>query len=646
MHKFFGQQVWLWRRLLLGKPSAQPSCRGFSTHFQKLPDSEVDLNRFPPDKVRNFCIVAHIDHGKTTLSDALLKTTGVLPQDGTDKLYLDKLQVEKERGITVKAQTASMTHDWKGEKYLLNLIDTPGHVDFSYEVGRSMMACEGALLLVDASQGIQAQTQANMELAVRFKLVLIPVITKIDAPHAEVEGVMDQVELHDLMNVRRNDILLTSAKKMEGISAVLDAICERIPAPSGSPGGQAKALLFDAWFTAARIMLLVCVKQGAFRKGDVVMSYATKQKYTISNIGIMHPEPTNTGRLLCGQVGYIEMGMSRKKDALVGDTFFLPAQMDYSKVEPFPGFRMPNPTVFASIYPAGSSTVAELREAVEKLSCNDPSVTCAPEGSDALGQGLRCGFLGLLHMSIFTERLLQEFGTSVVITPPSVAFRGIRQDGSPLMIERASEWVDFPKVKEHQEPLVDMTIFVPQRYSGAVLSLCQEHRGRLNETTYPAADTVCFKLTMPFLEIVRRFPHELRAATNGFASMEYKEVGFVKSDLVKVDLLLNGRIIDCLSQITHRDYAVDLARSYVQKIKSVMRRQLVDVHIQGVVRGKVVAREGLKALRNDVTAKCYGGDITRKMKLLDGQKKGKKALQKSMQLELPKEVFSEIMKLD
>ena len=632
----------LLRRAVVGKFWHNGQLRWSSWKTSNL---DFDLAEFVPERVRNFCIIAHIDHGKTTLSDALLRATGTLQK--SNGLYLDKLQVEKERGITVKANTASMRYQANdGVVHLLNLIDTPGHVDFAYEVSRSMSACEGALLLVDASQGIQAQTTANLHMAQEHGLTIVPVLTKIDMPLADVEEVSDQIQM--LVDVDRHEILQTSARKGIGITELLQAICDRVPAPDAVREDHAKAMLFDAWPNAKsnRITSLIALKQGRLQKGDVVLSYASNKKYTVGDIGLMHPEPVSSGVLHAGQVGYVELGMTTKKEALIGDTLFLPSQVGAKDVAPFPGFKTPRPTVFASIFPVNPGNYQPLRTAVDKLCCNDASVEVTSDLSDALGSGLRCGFLGVLHMSIYCERLLQEFGEEVIITPPSVLFQGVKADGTAVPICTAADWVEYPHVTGHLEPMVLVTIVAPATYRGDIIQLCQDRRGVQMDIQYVGADRVSLQYVLPLNEIVQTFYDRLKSMTSGYASMEYEDAGYEPADLVKVDLLLNGNPVDCMSAIMHKSKADRYARLLVSKLKEVLPRQLVDIAIQATIRKRVIARETIKQLRKDVTAKCYGGDMSRKRKLLDRQKEGKKRMRSMWNVQMPQEAFLEVMKLE
>eukprot|EP00993_Chasmostoma_nieuportense_P006352 NODE_697_length_1938_cov_28.579790_g647_i0.p1 GENE.NODE_697_length_1938_cov_28.579790_g647_i0~~NODE_697_length_1938_cov_28.579790_g647_i0.p1 ORF type:complete len:621 (+),score=174.20 NODE_697_length_1938_cov_28.579790_g647_i0:30-1892(+) len=596
---------------------------------------------FPPERIRNFCIIAHIDHGKTTLSDALLTTTGTI--DTSRALYLDKLEIEQQRGITVKAQAVSMFHSYAGEQYLLNLIDTPGHVDFTYEVGRSMLACEGALLLVDAAQGVQAQTQSNYELARQHDLTIIPVLTKADREH-------DAVDLHFqvealLQHSVEPPILKTSARDRTGITELLDTICHSIPPPP-ILDGPFKGLLFDMWVegTSNRIVCMVCVKQGSLRKGDIIMSHITQRKHTVSQMGVMHPEPISTQVLYAGQVGFVNTSMSRS-EALIGDTLFNPLEVSAADITPFPGFRKPQPTVFASIYPLEPGSLRPLLSAIDKLTCTDSIVEVKQDTTDTLGQGVRCGFLGVLHMNVFCERLGQEFGTNALITPPTVSFQALKKNGEVVEIRTPMNWVEPHQVVEYREPIVTVTLRAPTHYTHELMQLCEQHRGRFL-TVADLHRTVTLQYVLPLTELIHRFYDSLKTITSGYGTMEYTERGYQKTSLCKVDLVLNGKVVESMSHITHADNAQTYARDLVRTVKEHTPRKLVDIYIQATVSGKSIARETVKMLRKDVTAKCYGGDMTRKRKLLDAQKEGKAKLRQTFVAELTHEALLAVMSMD
>ncbi len=600
-----------------------------------------DIKKFTPDKIRNFAIIAHIDHGKSTLSDRLLEITGTLSNRTKNEQFLDKLQVEKERGITVKAQTASLFYEYKGETYLLNLIDTPGHVDFSYEVSRSLAACQGALLVVDAAQGIQAQTVANFYLAFGLDLAIVPIINKIDLSNADPERVTN--EMIHTFDTNPDDIILTSAKKGIGLEETLAAIIKHIPAPQGDKEKPFKALLFDSWFDEYRgVICLIEIIDGVLKKGDRITSAHSGQKYEVLEIGLMYPEPTPTGTLLPGQVGFLISGMKNVKQARVGDTFFHTGKMGTA----LPGFKPAKSMVVAGIYPVDTSEFEELRDAVEKLTLNDPSVNVEKESSTALGFGFRCGFLGLLHMDVFRQRLEQEYNMTIITTSPTVLYKVIASDGSEIMIENPSKFPDQSIIQQVQEPIINATIITPKSYLGPLLQLCQERRGKQKDLSYIDEDRVLLKYEMPLNEIVTDFYDRLKSLSAGYASFDYEESGYQSADLVKMNILLNGKSVDALSVIVHRDKAYNLGRQLAKKLRKVIHRQLFEVAIQAAIGGKIIARESVSALRKNVIAKCYGGDITRKRKLLEKQKAGKKKMKQVGNVELPQEAFLTILKTD
>lgn len=601
---------------------------------------KLDLQHFPPERIRNFSVIAHIDHGKSTLCDRLLEVTGTLSSRERHEQFLDKLQVEKERGITVKAQTASMFYTYKGEQYLLNLIDTPGHVDFSYEVSRSLYACQGALLLVDASQGVQAQTMANFYLAFEQDLAIVPIINKIDLSNARPEMVLD--ELKKLFDFKPEEVIRASAKSGIGIDAILESIIQRIPPPAGDPKQPLKALLFDSWYDDYKgVVCLVALKDGVLRKGDMVTLAQTGISYELLELGLMYPNETPCNALYAGQVGYIITGMKTVKEARVGDTIYHTRQ----PVTPFPGFKPAKPMVFAGIYPVDSSEFDLLRDAIEKLTLNDASVTVEKKTSAALGLGFRCGFLGLLHMEVFKQRLEQEYDMSIIITAPSVLYKiRLKPKGEIISIENPSEFPDPQKIEEILEPVIDATIIVPREYLGALMKLCQEKRGEQKEMTYLNEERVILKYRLPLNEVATDFYDQLKSLTSGYASFDYEEGGYQPADLVKMDILLNGKPVDALSTIVHADSAYYVGKEIVNKLRQVIPRQLFEIAIQAAIGAKVIARENISALRKNVTAKCYGGDITRKRKLLEKQKEGKKRMKQVGNVEVPQEAFLTILK--
>lgn len=600
--------------------------------------ANIDLKKFKQKNIRNFSIVAHIDHGKSTLADRLLEITGTISTRNKNEQVLDKLQVEKERGITVKAQTASLFFEYKGETYLLNLIDTPGHVDFSYEVSRSLYACQGALLLVDAVQGVQAQTMANFYLAFNQDLAIIPVINKIDMINADVKRVSK--EMNKVFDINPEEILLISAKNGTGIDRLLEVIVDRIPAPTGSEEKPFRALLFDSWFDEYRgVVCLIEVVDGNLKKGDIIVSANSDQSYEVLDIGLMYPEPVSTGALYTGQVGYMISGMKTVKEARVGDTFHRAKE----KTEVFPGFKPAKSMVFAGIYPVDTSDYEELRDAIEKLTLNDPSVHVEKESSTALGLGFRCGFLGLLHMDVFKQRLDQEYGVSIIATSPTVLYKILLSNGEEIAIEKPSDYPEGMKVEKVFEPVIKATIITPKAYLGSILKLCQDRRGEQIDMSYMDEDRLVLTYKMPLNEIIIDFYDKLKSLSSGYASFDYEEAGFQEADLVRMNILLNGKPVDALSVIVHRDKAFFLGRALTQKLRTVIPRQMFEVAIQAAIGAKIIARETVSALRKNVIAKCYGGDITRKRKLLEKQKEGKKKMKQVGNVELPQEAFLAVL---
>ncbi len=598
----------------------------------------IDLKNFKQKNIRNFSIIAHIDHGKSTLADRLLEMTGTISTRNKNEQFLDKLQVEKERGITVKAQTASLFFEYNGETYLLNLIDTPGHVDFNYEVSRSLYACQGAVLLVDAVQGVQAQTMANFYLAFNQNLKIIPVINKIDMINADPKRITK--EMHKVFDTDPDEILLLSAKSGLGVDKLLEAIVDRVPAPSGKEEKPLRALLFDSWFDEYRgVVCLIEVVDGDIHKGDIIVSANSDQSYEVLDIGLMYPEPVSTDSLYTGQVGYLIAGMKTVKEARVGDTFHRAKE----KVEAFPGFKPAKPMVFAGIYPVDNSDYEELRDSIEKLTLNDPSVHVEKESSLALGLGFRCGFLGLLHMDVFKQRLEQEYGVSIIATSPTVLYKILMSDGSEISIEKPADYPEGLKVDKVFEPVITATIITPKVYLGSILKLCQERRGDQTDMSYIDEDRLILTYKMPLNEIIIDFYDKLKSLSSGYASFDYEEAGFQEADLVRMNILLNGKAVDALSVIVHRDKAFYLGRALTQKLRTVIPRQMFEVAIQAAIGAKVIARETVSAMRKNVIAKCYGGDITRKRKLLEKQKEGKKKMKQVGNVELPQEAFLAVL---
>ncbi|MGB8367415.1 MAG: translation elongation factor 4 [Candidatus Babeliales bacterium] len=599
----------------------------------------VLLQNFTPDRIRNFSIIAHIDHGKSTLADRLLELTGTLTERERKEQFLDKLQVERERGITVKAQTASMFYEYKDTIYLLNLIDTPGHVDFSYEVSRSLHACQGALLLVDAAQGVQAQTMANFFLAFDQDLTIIPIINKIDLPNANIPAVTQQLDA--LFDFKQNEIIEASAKAGVGMQNILQALVDRIPSPIGSTEEPLKALLFDSWFDEYRgVVCLVALKDGILKKGDAITLAQAGTSYEILELGIMYPNPISTPALYAGQVGYIITGMKTIREARVGDTLFHTKKL----VTPFPGFKPAKPMVFAGIYPIDSEEFESLQEAIEKLTLNDASVSVEKKTSAALGIGFRCGFLGLLHMDVFKQRLEQEYGLSVIATAPSVLYKIKLKNGDIVTIESPSDFPESNKIEEILEPIINATIIVPKQYLGNMLKLCEEKRGVQQDLSYLDEQRVILKYQLPLNEVATDFYDQLKSLSSGYASFDYEEADYKPAQLVKMDILLNGKPVDALSIIVHKDKAYYIGRELAGRLKKVIHRQLFEVIIQAAIGAKIIARDRVAPLRKDVTAKCYGGDITRKRKLLEKQKAGKKKMKQVGNVEVPQEAFLAILK--
>ncbi|CAL1705284.1 unnamed protein product [Somion occarium] len=605
------------------------------------------MEEFPCDAIRNFSIIAHIDHGKSTLADRLLELTGTIDKKdrGLNQQVLDKLKVERERGITVKAQTASMIHTHEGRKYLLNLIDTPGHVDFAWEVSRSMAACQGALLLVDATQGVQAQSISVFHIAKERGLTIIPVLNKIDLPAAQPEIIAAQMQ--STFGINPEDCLHISAKSGKGVEKVLDAILARIPPPRADANAPLKALLFDSSYDRYRgVISLVNVQSGVLRKGDKIASCHTRKKYDIIDLGIMHPEEVSTTSLRPGQVGYIACNMKESSEAHIGDTLHRVG----SPVESMPGFKPAKAMVYAGVFPVDSNDFPKLEESIKRLTLTDRSVEVTRESSTALGQGCRLGFLGTLHMEVFRQRLEDEYNSSVIITAPTVPYKVVYRDRTVMV----SNPTDFPdpeamiKVKDIQEPIVSTTIIVPQEYLGEMMDLCYTHRAEDLDHRYLdiSGDSARIILTciMPLSEIVTDFFDKLKSRSSGFASFDYEDAGYKASNLSKMTFLLNGRPVDALALIVHRTAEQEVGRAWVKKLHKVIPRQLFEVPIQAAVGRRIIARETLSAYRADVTAGLYGGHYERKLKHLENQKESKKKMKKIGTVELPQEAFYDILK--
>ena len=592
--------------------------------------------------IRNFCIIAHIDHGKSTLADRLLEVTGTLSARQMGDQVLDQMDLERERGITIKAKAVRLRYRAReGTEYLLNLIDTPGHVDFTYEVSRSLAACEGALLVVDAAQGVEAQTLANVHLARQQRLTLVPVINKIDLPAADVPRTKRQIE--DILLLEADHAVLTSAKEGIGTQEVLEAIVHRIPPPTGSPDAPLRALIFDSSFdTYQGVIVYVRLYDGAVRPGMRIHLMAIGGTYEVSQVGTFAPEMRPAPELVAGEVGYIVAGIKEVRQTKVGDTITEAAR---PTARPLPGFREVRPMVFAGLYPVEPHEYLLLKEALEKLRLNDSSFTFEPETSVALGFGFRCGFLGLLHLEIIQERLEREFRLSLLTTAPTVVYRVTRTDGSVLEVENPAKLPPPQSIEKIEEPYIRASILAPTEYVGAILGLCQEKRGAQVGLEYLEETRVLITYDIPLNEIVLDFYDRLKSATKGYASLDYEPIDYRADRLVKLDILVNGEPVDALSLILHRDHAYPRGKALVEKMKELIPRQLFEVVVQAAVGGKIVARESVRPLRKHVTAKCYGGDITRKRKLLEKQKEGKKRMKQVGRVEIPQEAFMAILRL-
>ncbi|GIV42695.1 MAG: elongation factor 4 [Vicingaceae bacterium] len=594
--------------------------------------------------IRNFCIIAHIDHGKSTLADRLLQVTNTISERELTDQVLDDMDLERERGITIKSHAIQMDYIYNGEHYILNLIDTPGHVDFSYEVSRAIASCEGALLIVDASQGIQAQTISNLYLALEHDLEIIPIINKIDLPAANPELVADQIV--DLLGCRREEILYASGKTGQGVDKILEAIVLRIPPPQGDPDAPLQALIFDSVFDSYRgIKAYFKVENGKIRKGDKVKFMATGKEYEADEIGILKLHPVPKDEISTGNVGYIISGIKKASEVKVGDTI---THVDNPAPEPIKGFEHVKPMVFAGIYPVDTEEYEDLRDALEKLQLNDASLTFEPESSAALGFGFRCGFLGMLHMEIVQERLEREFDMTVITTVPNVSYHAyLRKDPkTPVIVNNPSQFPDPSKLDRIEEPFIRAQIITKSEYIGAIMNLCIEKRGVMKNQSYLTTDRVELVFEMPLAEIVFDFYDRLKTISRGYASFDYHPIGYQPSDLVKLDILLNGDPVDALSALIHRSKAYELGKKICEKLKELLPRQQFEIAIQAAIGSKVIARETVKALRKDVTAKCYGGDITRKRKLLEKQKEGKKRMRQIGSVEVPQQAFLAVLKLN
>lgn len=594
--------------------------------------------------IRNFCIIAHIDHGKSTLADRLIELTGVLTKREMQEQVLDNMELERERGITIKLQSVRTVYKAKdGEEYILNLIDTPGHVDFTYEVSRSLAACEGAILVVDASQGVEAQTLANVYLALDNNLEIVPVINKIDLPSANPEMVIEEIE--NVIGVEAHSAPRISAKTGLNVEQVLEAIVNNIPAPNGDPKAPTKALIFDSYYDNYKgAVAFVRVKDGSIKVGDEIDFMATGKSYVVSEVGYFGAGtyiPTN--ELKTGEVGYVAASIKNVSDIHVGDTITL---KENKAAEPLPGYKKVTPMVYCGIYPADGSDYENLKVALEKLSLNDASLFWEPETSVALGFGFRCGFLGLLHMEIIQERIDREYDLNVITTAPSVIYKVTKTDGTKFDLYNPTDLPATQEISYIEEPIVKADIMLPKEYVGNVMELCQDRRGVYKDMQYMDATRVILKYELPLNEIIYDFFDALKSRTKGYASFDYEIIGYNKSDLVKLDIMLNGDVIDAFSLIVHKDKAYARGRKMAEKLKTAIPRQMFEIPIQASIGGKVIARETISAMRKDVLAKCYGGDITRKKKLLEKQKEGKKKMKSFGTVDVPQEAFMSILKLD
>jgi GTP-binding protein LepA len=593
------------------------------------------------ENIRNFCIIAHIDHGKSTLADRLLEFTGTLNQRQMEAQVLDSMDLEKEKGITIKSHAIQMNYMLDGKEYILNLIDTPGHVDFSYEVSRSIAACEGALLIVDASQGIEAQTISNLYLAIEHDLEIIPVLNKIDLPHAMPEEVTD--EIVELVGCSREDVIRASAKEGKGIEEILKAVVHRVKAPKGDPKAPLQAMIFDSVFNSFRgIEIYFRVFNGTIRKGEKIKFLGTKKEYGVDEIGVLKLTKHPRNEMSAGNVGYLISGIKVAREVHVGDTI----TNALNPGELLQGYEQVKPMVFAGIYPVDTSEFEELRASMEKLQLNDASLVWELETSAALGFGFRCGFLGMLHMEIIQERLEREFDMTVITTVPSVQFQAFLTDGSKTFVNAPSEMPDPTRMTRIEEPFIKAQIISKSEYIGPIIGLCIDKRGVIINQHYLTTDRVELSFEMPLSEIVFDFFDKLKSISRGYASLDYHLIGFRESDMVKLDIMLNGEKVDALSAIVHRGKSQDWGRKLCEKLKELIPRQMFEIAIQAAIGQKIVARENISAIRKNVIAKCYGGDISRKRKLLEKQKKGKKRMRQVGNVEIPQEAFMAVLKID
>lgn len=598
---------------------------------------------FNQSHIRNFSVIAHIDHGKSTLCDRILEETGAVEKRNLSQQMLDSMPLEQERGITIKLNAVTVTYKAKnGEEYIFNLIDTPGHVDFTYEVSRSLAACEGALLLVDATQGVQAQTLANAYLAIDNDLMILPVVNKIDLPSSDVPNAEKEIE--EKLGLSTADISLVSAKTGQGVPEMLERVVELIPAPDGDPNAPLKALIFDSYYDSYRgVVVLIRIKEGTVKVGDEILLMQSGKKYTVTELGIRTPKELPVAELDSGEVGYLCATIKDIHDVFPGETVTLASN---PSEKPLPGYRKINPMVYCGLYPVDSQKYNDLKEALAKLSLNDSSLTYEPESSEALGFGFRVGFLGLLHMDVIQERLEREYNLNLILTAPSVKYRINLSDGTSKMIDNPSEMPDASKIKSIEEPFVDAEIMTPKEFVGPIMQLCQERRGIYQDLIYFDDTRQVVKYSLPLSEIIFNFFDKLKSISKGYASLDYQVEGYHPSELSKMDILLNGDKIDALSCIVYRPFAYDRGIKIVSRLKDIIPKQQFEVPVQAAIGGKVIARSTIKSVRKDVLAKCYGGDISRKKKLLEKQKEGKKRMKQIGSVEVPQEAFMAVLSLD
>ncbi len=593
------------------------------------------------ENIRNFCIIAHIDHGKSTLADRILEITGAIMKRELKEQMLDSMDLERERGITIKLNAVQLTYNYNNEEYYLNLIDTPGHVDFSYEVSRSLAACEGAILVVDAAQGIEAQTLANLYLALENNLTIIPVINKIDLPSADVDKVIEELEM---IGFSKDEIILTSAKTGTGVKELVEAVIDRVSAPKGNSVNKLQGLIFDSLFDPYKgVVVSVRVVNGKLKVGDTIRMMESNASYEVTSIHINTPKEIKKNELMAGEVGFICASIKNISDVKVGDTITLEKDPASLKLA---GYKPMKSMVFCGVYPIDTSKFEDLREALEKLKLNDASLVFEPETSSALGFGFRCGFLGLLHLEIIKERVMREFNIDLITTAPSVVYEAILNNDEKILVDAPNKLPDKGQIKEVLEPFIKTSIFTPKDYIGSIMKLCQDKRGIYINMEYIDTSRVNIHYELPLSEIVYDFFDKLKSYTKGYASFDYEMIGYRQSELVKMDILLNGEAVDALSVIVHKDFAYQRGRCVVEKLKEAIPRQLFEIPIQAALGNHIIARSTVKALRKDVLAKCYGGDITRKKKLLEKQKEGKKRMKQLGSVELPQEAFMSVLSMD